>query len=90
MRELDACPNGCIPGINVINLDSELSDYIEEDDITCDITGSTTYKGFATALSEYFDRHQKLKDVMSITEKITRYFENDEDVKNILGKRNNK
>ena len=90
MRELDACPNGCIPGINVINLDSDLSDYIEEDDITCDITGSTTYKGFAAALSEYFDRHPKLKDVTSITERITKYFENDEDVKNILEKKNNK
>lgn len=87
MRELDACPNGCIPGIKVINLDSDLSDYIEEDDITCDISGSTTYKGFAVALSKYFDRHPKLKDVTSITERITNYFENDEYAKKILKKK---
>lgn len=75
MKELDACPNGCIEAINTINLDSDLSDYIDEEEISCDITGNYNYTGFAEKLTEYFDRHPKLKDVLEITQKFTEYLD---------------
>ncbi len=74
MHEFSGCPNGCVPEIKTVDYDK----------ISVGIDGEYVDHGFASELETYFDRHPELTQVTNITEKLIRYFENEETVQNIL------